>query len=82
MAKHFTVSSGLVYGLCNMLTVFLRVFQCSALEQRAALLKQQGETRVSELERKLMEEQQTDTAEEVRLLPLQLYYTNKPINEV
>uniref|UniRef100_A0A9J8CDE2 peptidylprolyl isomerase n=1 Tax=Cyprinus carpio carpio TaxID=630221 RepID=A0A9J8CDE2_CYPCA len=56
--------------------------KCSALEQRAALLKQQGETRVSELERKLMEEQQTDTAEEVRLLPLQLYYTNKPINEV
>uniref|UniRef100_A0A8C1MVG2 peptidylprolyl isomerase n=1 Tax=Cyprinus carpio TaxID=7962 RepID=A0A8C1MVG2_CYPCA len=40
--------------------------KCSALEQRAALLKQQGETRVSELERKLMEEQQTDTAEEVK----------------
>ncbi|XP_016375894.1 FK506-binding protein 15-like isoform X2 [Sinocyclocheilus rhinocerous] len=41
--------------------------KCSALEQRAALLKQQGETRVSELERKLTEQQQhTDTAEEVK----------------
>uniref|UniRef100_A0A8C1MS52 peptidylprolyl isomerase n=1 Tax=Cyprinus carpio TaxID=7962 RepID=A0A8C1MS52_CYPCA len=39
--------------------------KCSALEQRAALLKQQGETRVSELERKLMEEQQTDTVKRV-----------------
>ncbi|XP_050973023.1 FK506-binding protein 15 isoform X4 [Labeo rohita] len=41
--------------------------KCSALEQRAALLKQQGETRVSELEKKLTEQQQpTDTAEEVK----------------
>uniref|UniRef100_A0A671KBX7 peptidylprolyl isomerase n=1 Tax=Sinocyclocheilus anshuiensis TaxID=1608454 RepID=A0A671KBX7_9TELE len=37
--------------------------KCSALEQRAVLLKQQGETRVSELERKLTEQQQhTDTS--------------------
>ncbi|XP_058640115.1 FK506-binding protein 15 isoform X2 [Onychostoma macrolepis] len=41
--------------------------KCSALEQRAVLLKQQGETRVSELERKLTEQQpQADTAEEVK----------------
>ncbi|KAL1269380.1 hypothetical protein QQF64_031669 [Cirrhinus molitorella] len=45
--------------------------KCSALEQRAALLKQQGDMRISELERKLTEQQpqpqpQTDTAEEVK----------------
>ncbi|XP_043102652.1 FK506-binding protein 15 isoform X2 [Puntigrus tetrazona] len=41
--------------------------KCSALERRAALLEQQGETQVSELERRLTEQQQqTDTAEEVK----------------
>ncbi|XP_036434192.1 LOW QUALITY PROTEIN: FK506-binding protein 15 [Colossoma macropomum] len=41
--------------------------KCSALEQRAQFLRQQGETRVLELERRLAEQQQqTDTAGEVK----------------
>uniref|UniRef100_A0A673IC70 peptidylprolyl isomerase n=1 Tax=Sinocyclocheilus rhinocerous TaxID=307959 RepID=A0A673IC70_9TELE len=41
------------------------------LQDKCSVLEQQGETRVSELERKLTEQQQhTDTAEEVRLQPL------------
>ncbi|XP_051950127.1 FK506-binding protein 15 isoform X2 [Xyrauchen texanus] len=41
--------------------------KCSVLEQKVVLLKQQGEARVSELERNLAEQQQqTDTAGEVK----------------
>uniref|UniRef100_W5KDA9 peptidylprolyl isomerase n=1 Tax=Astyanax mexicanus TaxID=7994 RepID=W5KDA9_ASTMX len=40
--------------------------KCSALEQRAQVLKQQGEARVSELERRLVGQQQTDTSGEVK----------------
>ncbi|XP_057212684.1 FK506-binding protein 15 isoform X2 [Triplophysa rosa] len=41
--------------------------KCSALGQRAEFLRQQGEARVSELERKLAERQpQADTAEEIK----------------
>lgn len=41
--------------------------KCCALDQRAEFLRQQGEAQVSELERKLAEQQpQADTAEEVK----------------
>ncbi|KAL6456476.1 hypothetical protein MHYP_G00350200 [Metynnis hypsauchen] len=40
--------------------------KCSALEQRVQFLRQQGEARVLELERRLAEQQQTDTAGEVK----------------
>lgn len=40
--------------------------KCCLLEQRVVMLKQQEETRVSELEKRLTEQQQTDTAGEVK----------------
>lgn len=65
----YFIRAGKIHAMTPVVKAVLRVFQCRALEQRAVLLKQQEETRVSELERKLTEQQQqTDTAEEVSFM--------------
>lgn len=68
----FCTQVSLSFCICPFFsTVSLLAFQHSALEGRAASMRQQYETRVAELERRLEEQhpqerpEQTDTAEEV-----------------